>query len=490
VVVEPELWCNVQVLTQDPTPTNPSSHRGAVPPTPTGGLPPEPGSGRGRSHGTSSSEPFDRWFRYAAGFASDYVSMLLQHLALASGSLVVDPFAGSAVTGTAARKAGYTFYGVEAHPLIAELGMLKLQHPPGEPADLVVAVHRIAKTVRIQAEATKALLEAETSLTRRCFTPVVLAQLVTARNLILSGHAGSWQPYAKWALLGALRDVASVRVGWPYQRPGTKRQPRFTDPMERFCQRASWMAEDLRGSNRIATKQFAEVWHGDARAQESWSVVARNSAHGCVSSPPYLNNFDYADSTRLELYFWGEVATWSQMCSTVRAEMITATTQQSSIKASQDATEQLQIYKDVAKSVAQITSALRVERLVRKRGKEYDRVVPAYFWAISQVLTNLAAVMTLGAPAVWLIGDSAPYGVYIDTPSLISRLAEQIGFVTKRMSHFADGDSAGRETVLDTMWICPRGYFYSERSEFARTVSHPPFPTKNPVSVHSILNYS
>jgi hypothetical protein len=112
--------------------------------------------------------------------------------------------------------------------------------------------------------------------------------------------------------------------------------------------------------------------------------------------------------------------------------MITATTQQSSIKASQDATEQLQIYKDVAESVAQITSALRAERLVRKRGKEYDRVVPAYFWAISQVLTNLAAVMTLGAPAVWLIGDSAPYGVYIDTPSLISRLAEQIGFVTEK----------------------------------------------------------
>ena len=63
--------------------------------------PTEPGSGRGRSHGTSSREAFDRWFRYPAGFASDYVELLLDRLALTEGT-VIDCFAGSGVTGTAA----------------------------------------------------------------------------------------------------------------------------------------------------------------------------------------------------------------------------------------------------------------------------------------------------------------------------------------------------------------------------------------------------
>ena len=64
--------------------------------------PNEPGSGRGRSHGTSSRQPFDRWFRYPAGFASDYVELLLDRLELTEGT-VIDCFSGSGVTGTAAR---------------------------------------------------------------------------------------------------------------------------------------------------------------------------------------------------------------------------------------------------------------------------------------------------------------------------------------------------------------------------------------------------
>src|SRR6266568_866361 len=69
-------------------------------------LPSEPGSGRGRRHGTSSSQPFDRWFRYPAGFASDYAALLLGHLDVPAGGVVVDCFAGSGVIGTAARAQG------------------------------------------------------------------------------------------------------------------------------------------------------------------------------------------------------------------------------------------------------------------------------------------------------------------------------------------------------------------------------------------------
>src|ERR1700760_3036721 len=67
--------------------------------------PASPHPGTGRSHGTSTSESFDRWFRYPAGFASDYANYLLSRLGLGDGQTVVDCFAGSGVTGTAARRA-------------------------------------------------------------------------------------------------------------------------------------------------------------------------------------------------------------------------------------------------------------------------------------------------------------------------------------------------------------------------------------------------
>nr|WP_237552566.1 DNA methyltransferase [Streptomyces sp. SID5789] len=386
------------------------------------------GSGRGRKHGTSSSEPFDRWFRYPAGFASDYVALLLERLKVQPRSIILDPFTGSGVTGTAARGMGHSFYGIEAHPLIAELASLKFQPAPAPVGSLTETAQRLATLAASQTAVAQGQLEEESELVLRCFAQPVLAQLVALRNIIRNGEGGVWDPHVKWALLGTLRDVATARVGWPYQRPGQKRQPRFTDALARFCQRATWMAEDLHRTEALSDSFYGEVTQGDARSGSSWAKIESASAHGCVSSPPYLNNFDYADATRLELYFWGEVKSWAQMCSDVRSDMLVATTQQSSVGNARSAQSDLKKYSTVGEEINDIASKLQGEREKRERGKEYDRVIPAYFLAIAQVLENLSSRLVEGAPTAWLIGDSAPYGIYVDTPTLIGRLAEQFGF--------------------------------------------------------------
>ncbi|GHJ57007.1 hypothetical protein Nm8I071_63140 [Nonomuraea sp. TT08I-71] len=388
-------------------------------------MPPEPGSGRGRSHGTSSSEPFDRWFRYPAGFASDYVSLLLGQLGLKQGSLIVDPFAGTAVTGTSARSLGHSFVGIEAHPAIAELAAIKLQQPPGDPRLLLQTGRLLVEKVRVAQAgyATEELPE----LVRRCFTPEVLSTLIGLRQEI-SASGSPWGTYLKWGLLGTLRDVASVRVGWPYQNPGMQRKPRHSDPFSRFVRRLEWMTEDLQNWDWAASQQTHAVVAGDSTQRSSWETIAPASAAGCVSSPPYLNNFDYADATRLELYFWGEVKTWAEMCSVVRAGMVTATTQQSSVVGAKSAADFLARHGRVAEEVKELVAKLRDQRMLRPRGKEYDRVVPEYFASMSQVLANLSLALAAKSRAVWLVGDSAPYGVYIDTPGIIGKLAREHGF--------------------------------------------------------------
>ncbi|MDO3701744.1 DNA methyltransferase [Micromonospora sp. C28SCA-DRY-2] len=395
-------------------------------------LPVAPASGRGRSHGTSSSEAFDRWFRYPAGFASDYVSLLLSRLDIPGGSVIVDPFAGSGVTGTSARRMGYSFFGIEAHPAIAELAALKLQPKQGNLDELTKVAHHLIKRTKQDATNVDLSFSSETDLVRRCFAPGALAQLVTLRELIKDGEAGNWLLHAKWALLSTLRDVAAVRVGWPYQNPTKARKARFSDVLSRFEQRLSWMRDDLLELTSPQPKHLKlEVVHGDSTDEGSWTSLTNGSAQGCVSSPPYLNNFDYADATRLEMYFWGDAGSWAELCSTVRSKMITATTQQSSVGAAEAASQQLRNYGDVAKRIYDVADELKAERLARKRGKEYDRVVPDYFAAIAKVLTNLSSALEPGAPVVWLIGDSAPYGVYVDTPSIIAELAGQVGFTTE-----------------------------------------------------------
>jgi hypothetical protein len=318
------------------------------------------------------------------------------------------------------------FVGIEAHPLIAELARLKLA-PTATPAQIRKLCADICADALAKARIDVQALATETDLVRRSFDDETLWRLVRLRRLIQDRWDEPAAPYLKWALLATLRDVAGVKVGWPYQRPGVARKPRYTDPLTRIAARAEMIAEDLESLDPECGS--AEVLVGDSRSNATWTDVAKNSS-GCVASPPYLNNFDYADATRLELYFWGDVRTWGEMCREVRSDMLTATTQQSSVGEMASSVAMLEAMdEEAARQVLKLVEAISEARKSRtRRAKEYDRVAPAYFVAMRQVLENLHAHLAPGASVLWLVGDSAPYGVYVDTPRLIGDLAVGAGF--------------------------------------------------------------
>ncbi|KQP63775.1 hypothetical protein ASF47_17515 [Nocardioides sp. Leaf285] len=357
--------------------------------------------------------------------------MLLDQMGVTEGT-VTDCFTGSGVTGTAARQRGLNFTGIEAHPLIAELAALKLRNPAPAPNEIIAAGEHLSTATESALRAKRGRdISDETSLVTRSFTPPALLALLELRDRIQVETWSETLPYLKWALLGTLRDVAAVKVGWPYQRPGIARVPKHPDVVARFQERLQFMADDLTGLDE-ASSFTSVVVSGDSRSADAWSVIP-TTAQACVSSPPYLNNFDYADATRLELYFWGEVRTWRDMCLGVRSDMITATTQQSS-KGDKTAAVDLLKRDNHApdkKVVALVDELARLRKERSGRAKEYDQVVPSYFVAMKSVLGNLYDHLDPGSPALWLVGDSAPYGVYIDTPGLIGQFAQEQGFEVK-----------------------------------------------------------
>lgn len=386
-----------------------------------------PASGVGRRHGSSCKQPFDRWFRYPAGFAHDYVQALLQHLEVRSGALVLDPFVGAGGTGAACRNASLRSFGVEAHPYVAELAALKSLNPDRDRTNEL-----IDWTEELLTEAKEHLaaldidaVAAETQLVRSSFDQATLLDLVAIRQALIRHLDEPWGLHLKWCLLGALRDVASVKVGWPYQRPGSRRQPLYNDAFARVRYRARVMSDDLKTIPNDAHEQI--VVCGDARDSAVWALMPEQAA-GSVSSPPYLNNFDYADATRLELYFWSEIRSWSEMVTTVRSPMLVASTQQSSRSLAAFATARLERLGPVAQEIQEIVDSLAYQRAQRRRGKEYDQVVPCYFDGMADVLNQVRNVIHEGGVAAWLIGDSAPYGVYIDTPGIIGRIAQELRF--------------------------------------------------------------
>lgn len=375
--------------------------------------------GVGAVYGTSRDRPYDRWFRYPAGFSPD--ALALAAAAVGQEGRIVDPFFGSA--STAVGLAGRPVVGIETHPLIAQLAAAKLTPAPGPPEGL----RRAAETLLETAAATPARAEHEHALVRECFEAETLAQLAGLRDSIAVMSRNPWRRHLRWALLATLRDVASVKVGWPYQRPKLGRRAPYRDPAARLLARAAMMADDLASDGPHPT---GRVVRGDARRAATWARGARDEAFaGCVTSPPYLNNFDYADATRLELYFLKEISTWREMCEEVRAGMVVATTQQSARGRADRALARLRReLPGVGAELAALTEDLRKERDRRDRGKEYNQVLPTYFADLTRVLRHLHQHLAPGAVAAWVVGDSAPYGVYVDTPRLLGDLASELGF--------------------------------------------------------------
>jgi hypothetical protein len=75
--------------------------------------------------------------------------------------------------------------------------------------------------------------------------------------------------------------------------------------------------------------QPARLVEGDARECDGVPTAFANLV---VTSPPYPNNYDYADATRLEMTFMREIDGWSNLQQAVRRHLVRSCTQHTTKK--------------------------------------------------------------------------------------------------------------------------------------------------------------
>ena len=372
--------------------------------------------GVGRSNGPGGGT-LDRWFRYPAGFSATSLELCFEKVGAKEGDTILDPFAGVATSGVAARSRGMRYVGIETHPLVVEVASLKLTPPPS--GALEGTFERLTKKLK------PAAVYSVPDLVRKTFDDETLGTMIALRRRI-ERLENPEHLYAKWSLLATLRDVATSGVGWPYQLPDRSREPRYKNVITRFAQRLTMIREDLK---LIPSSPRFLIRHADSRYASAWRDLGKWELAGCVTSPPYLNNFDYADATRLEAAFWNGFESWGSHQAEMRPRLLTATTHHAhKARALRDMKVLERVAPEVATDLKGLAERLEEERKARPRGKEYDILLPSYFRDLHRVLAHMGTVLRKGAVAAWVVGDSAPYAVFVDTPDLIARLAEACGF--------------------------------------------------------------
>jgi hypothetical protein len=193
-----------------------------------------------------------------------------------------------------------------------------------------------------------------------------------------------------------------------------------------FQQQIEVMKSDIRWMQSRATESRAEILATDAR---TFAKCTGRKVDAVITSPPYANNYDYADALRFEMTFWGDVKRWSDIHDRVRKHLMVSSSQHSS-------RERLTL-DDVLKTEAvapirdELTSVvLELAKVRESHGgkKHYHTMIAAYCRDIGRVLRQLRLVCRPGAHMCWVIGDSAPYGVYCPIERWIAEMAVAAGF--------------------------------------------------------------
>lgn len=364
--------------------------------------------------------PIHRWFKYSAGFSADWVKKVICEYGNPD-SFVLDPFAGSGTTDVVANELGISSLGYEEHYFIRKIANIKLLYN----VDLSVYLSIIDDVLNLKFE--NIAVDKEADLLIRCYDVTTLKSLIAFRDFYLRKAKSTPEWDLFWlTLTSILRSTSHAGTAqWQYILPNnTKKNPKT--PCAALKEKAFEIVQDLKYSKNNDYKEKGAIIEHDAR-EENPKIA--NKIDLVITSPPYPNNYDYADSTRLEMLFWKEINGWSDLYEKIRKNLIRSCSQHSA--ADKIPLDEILEHKEllpIKDEITMVCKKLEKERLLHGGKKTYHTMIASYYYDMARVFLSLRKAMKNNSTMCFVIGDSAPYGVYAPADVWLAKLAVAAGF--------------------------------------------------------------
>lgn len=371
-----------------------------------------------------------------AGFLSEWAEKeILERYANLKG-IVLDPFVGSDTTVLAAEKLGVLSQGLEAQPFVRRIAHAKMLWY-SDPSIF------LAKTIGIVEDASRLWKDVDilscSPTSVKSYTIENLKKLEAIRLSYIENAQSSPREVSEliWlAITSILRSTSAVGTAqWQYLLPN-KTKAHVLDPFVALTQKALLMAADMQLVQKLGHKATGSIVASDARKMEG---VKSDSVSLVVTSPPYPNNYDYADATRLELTYWREVESWGDLHEHVRKHLLRSCSQHTAKdKLSLDVLLEDPALKPIRKELREVCAKLAEIRQTKAGKKTYHTMIAAYFIDLGLAWHELRHVCHEGAEVCFVIGDSAPYGVYVPVDKWLGDLALAAGFTSYQFDKIRD----------------------------------------------------
>lgn len=372
--------------------------------------------------------PRHRWYYYKEGFSPNLVEKAIKELNLDGDSLVMDPFNGSGTVTLTCALNGIPSIGVEVNPFTAFIAKTKtLQVDVGilkkEAEGLINTIKEDDKTVSrwIGFSTFTEYKGIEKWLFNRPvadsyesgFAHLENVNPVEVRNIL------------KLALVSSLMTCCNARRDgkcFKYKARWKENDIGKADLLQSLSSKISACIEDV---TRTTILSEAVIVNSDSRKFLEEEMSQKFSL--CITSPPYLNTFDYTDIYRPELFLGGFLHD-NQSLYDLRLNTI-----RSHVQALWPAPKQNQFGRDYERVMRHILS--NQDKLMSKR---IPLMVQAYFEDMQQILSLLWKNACEGAQVWFVVSTSAYAGVEVPVDIIIGEIGVQAGFTLKGITKLRD----------------------------------------------------
>jgi DNA modification methylase len=376
--------------------------------------------------------PIHNWYKFSAGFSHRFVEQIIkkEKLKTTSKSTIFDPFAGCGTTLVSSQKVGLRAVGNEAQEFMYGIIRAKLSWRIQEKQ-----FETYLKFIKDYVVNNRKEFDCRTethALLRSLYKKDALTKLYLIRNSLAKLTSRKYRAFFSLALSQTLHKVSMNPIAVPYIVRGTSlsNTSRAWEVFESVSRKMLDETKQYRAKNKTT-----KIYLHDSRRKNP--NISDGECSICITSPPYLNNLDYGEMSKVHSHFWEFTNDWSDITKRVRKRLVTAsTTHYSEAQFSIKGFRESDFYKRnrrIANSLLKIAAELEPICQQRSGKKSFDILTLLYFSDMFQVLKEIRRTLNSEGKAYLILGDSAPYGFYIPTTKILGMISKNAGFSSYRI---------------------------------------------------------
>lgn len=385
---------------------------------------------------TSAELPRHRWYYFKEGFSAALIKEAINGVTDHRGRriTILDPFCGSGTTPLTGALLGHDCRGIEVNPFLAFVSRVKSLPRKWQRAeflknlDRIMELSNIEKTSPLESFSTFGKKE---GLDKWLFNRGVLRKFASLMNAIDEATPAHHEAFALAAIVAAFNCSNAKRdgKGLRYKPNWKERKYSGNDVVSSFKEHALLIIDDVEKYPVDARNQPSII---NADARKAIGALEEDSIDLVVTSPPYLNSFDYSDVYRPEL-FLGNYVSDNKGLTRIRLNTIRSHVQV-------DWPRETSIECNLLAPILQ-----ELEQADNLWNSRIPLMVKAYFDDLNQVIKGIAPKLKRKGQ-IWMVVSTSAYGgVHIPVDLIIAELANDAGFALEGIHRLRDLRTSGQQ---------------------------------------------